>query len=97
MTSGMWECVKCGHQTEALIYMPPMKCPSCGAEYEHVEEIVGAHIAHTVPITRLKESDVLNVVQPIVVFEGPDSKAFARYIELSEKAHELAENARKSR
>lgn len=98
MTDGFWECVGCGKSKIVNLDEPPMKCPHCGAEYEQVEVIEGAHAGHSIPVMRLKGSDLLNVVQPAFAFAmGRDKEAFERYSTLAEKAHELAEKARGKR
>ena len=93
MTDGIWLCVACGYSMITHISVPPSKCPNCGAEYEYVKTIEGAHIAHSIPVMRLKGTDILVVVGPIAFAVG-DPEAFREYIEIWERQEQLAKKAR---
>ena len=82
MTPGIWVCLRCGFSFEAPIDYPFTLCPRCGAEYEVVERLVGAHVVHNIPVVRLKGTDLLNVPLPIVFAAGSNSSAVRRYFQL---------------
>ncbi|RLI19654.1 hypothetical protein DRO47_06100 [Candidatus Bathyarchaeota archaeon] len=83
MTMGIWRCVKCGW-TEFMvpIYSPPLVCPRCKAEYEIVKVLEGAHISHSIPVTRLKGTDKLNVVAAIAFTFGENKEAVLEYLKI---------------
>mgnify|MGYP005641882995 FL=1 len=83
MTMGIWQCVKCGW-TEFMvpIYSPPLVCPRCKAEYEIVKVLEGAHISHSIPVTRLKGTDKLNVVAAIAFTFGENKEAVLEYLKI---------------
>ena len=65
MTLGFWTCNKCGHTRVRPISSPLTECPVCKAQYEIVKVLEGAHISHSIPVTRLKGTNQLNVVTPM--------------------------------
>ena len=97
MTMGVWICVKCGYGMVIPIYAPPSRCPKCGAEYELVKMLVGAHIAHAIPVMRLKGTDILAVVGPIAFAVGPDEEAFEEYLSIWRRQYELGMRAREAK
>jgi len=82
MTFGIWKCLRCGYTTNTYIYMPLKICPSCGAEYEEVKVLEGVHIAHGIPVTRLKGTNRLNVVLPICISLGENEEAIKEYFKI---------------
>lgn len=81
MSYGSWKCQKCGYSTMCLIYWPPEKCPECKAEYEIIKWIHGAHIAHTIPVQRLKGTNKKNVAAPTVFMTGRNPNAVKEYFD----------------
>jgi len=86
MSFGYWKCQVCGHEEGCLIYRPLDKCPQCGAEYEIVELIFGAHVAHSIPVQRLKGSKKRNVAKGICFMQGRDPSAVERYTKACEES-----------
>jgi len=82
MTFGAWKCLRCGYTRRTLIYAPLKVCPNCGAEYEIIKVLEGVHIAHGIPVTRLKGTNKLNVVSPICISLGENEEAIKEYFKI---------------
>ena len=82
MTEGIWVCLKCGAAYKIPISMALTECPRCGAKYEVVEILQGAHIVHPIPVTRLEGTGLLNVPLPIGFAIGRNEKAVRKYFSL---------------
>ena len=95
MTKVVWYCIKCGYSKTMHIEEVVLKCPKCGAEYELVERIRGAHIFHSIPITKLKETGELNAPFPTVFASGPDKEALRKYFGLLSEIREKLKGLRK--
>ena len=93
---GVWVCINCGYQVMVPIYAPPLKCPKCGAEYEIVKILHGAHIAHDIPVTRLKGSEKLNVVLPIAFAVGHNESAVREYFEIVKNVQEIMKTLKRT-
>ena len=94
VTRGLWQCLRCGETAEAPIYLPPEECPGCKVRYEVVKVLVGAHIAHEIPVQRMVGTEELNVVQPLTFMSGRNESALLEYFDIAERAHAVAKDAR---
>lgn len=79
MTEGMWKCVKCRYEAFTSISTFLEKCPECGAEYELVEFLKGAHPVSEIPIFTLKGENLELTVLPGVFAYGPNKQNLERF------------------
>ena len=85
MTTGIWVCLRCGFSFEAPLGYSFTKCPKCGAEYEKIETLIGAHIFHEIHIVRLKDTNLLNTQLPIAFAVGKNKDAVKKYFNIVNK------------
>ena len=79
MTMGFWTCPKCGHETSCYISEFVEKCSECNTDFELIENLVGAHMLHTVPIWRVIGEDTEYSNQFMAFAGGSSEEALRRY------------------
>jgi len=64
MTRADWKCVDCNHEMRVQLDDFMETCPNCGCKYEKIDEIVGLHSAHSIPIFIKQDDDMELAVSP---------------------------------